>query len=126
MANPAKGDAAKRQLGTFRKDREIPAQDAEACRAPLCPEWLDESASAEWARVVGNLVDLGVQLHPVDEDALAVYCDIYARHKLNPEKTNAATLAQMRLIWDKYGMTNGSRSALNLHPKPKEVNRFLQ
>lgn len=92
--------------------------------APDCPDWLPERAKAHWPELIGKLQDLGVELHPVDADALSVYCELFTRYQEEPQKVNAATLTQMRLIWEKFGMTNGSRQALGLRAKKPEPNPF--
>ncbi|MBR1443116.1 MAG: phage terminase small subunit P27 family [Firmicutes bacterium] len=45
-----------------------------------CPEWLEDEAKAEWARMGGILEDMGV-LTEVDTTAFAGYCQAYARWK---------------------------------------------
>jgi P27 family predicted phage terminase small subunit len=46
--------------------------------APDCPEWLEDEAKAEWARIAPKLERLGL-LSEVDGAALAGYCQAYAR-----------------------------------------------
>lgn len=45
-----------------------------------CPDWLEDEAKAEWARMGKILVDMGV-LTEVDVAAFAGYCQAYARWK---------------------------------------------
>jgi P27 family predicted phage terminase small subunit len=45
---------------------------------PDCPDWIDELAKAHWREVVPQLHAMGV-LTRIDEDALAAYCQAYAR-----------------------------------------------
>ena len=47
--------------------------------APDCPEWLHPEAAMEWSRVVPALDLLGL-LTKVDQVALAVYCQAWARY----------------------------------------------
>ena len=119
-----RGDVVKLREGTYRKDRAVPEQNADASEPPQCPDWLPDDARQHWDALVADLIDLGVQLHPVDQDPLATYCVIFTRFIQAPQEVNAATLGQMRQIWEKYGMTNGARSALGLHPKKKKKNKF--
>lgn len=46
--------------------------------APDCPDWMDEVAKTEWARVVPLLTTMGL-LGKIDRSALAAYCQSYAR-----------------------------------------------
>ncbi len=43
-----------------------------------CPDWLEEAAKAEWARMGEILEDMGI-LTEVDTTAFAGYCQAYAR-----------------------------------------------
>ena len=45
-----------------------------------CPDWLEDEAKAEWARMGDILADMGV-LTEVDVTAFAGYCQAYARWK---------------------------------------------
>lgn len=45
-----------------------------------CPDWLEDEAKAEWARMNGILENMGV-LTEVDITAFAGYCQTYARWK---------------------------------------------
>jgi len=45
---------------------------------PVCPDWLEDEAKAEWARTGGILADMGV-LTEIDVTAFAGYCQAYAR-----------------------------------------------
>lgn len=66
------GNPGKRPLNTREPQ---PRKDA-----PRCPVWLDAEAKAVWRRLVPELKRMGV-LTFVDGDALAVYCDTWARWK---------------------------------------------
>ncbi len=52
--------------------------------APRCPVWLSEEAKTVWRRTVLELKRAGV-LTVVDGDALAAYCQTYARWKAAEE-----------------------------------------
>lgn len=45
-----------------------------------CPDWLEEEAKAEWARMGQILEDMGI-LSEIDTTAFAGYCQSYARWK---------------------------------------------
>ena len=47
---------------------------------PRCPAWLSEEAKKVWRRIVPELRRMGI-LTVVDGDALAAYCQTYARWK---------------------------------------------
>lgn len=49
-------------------------------RAPSCPEWLEEEAKIEWARMAKQMEYLGI-LTEIDMAAFAGYCQAYARWK---------------------------------------------
>ncbi len=48
--------------------------------SPVCPDWLEDEAKAEWERMGKILEDMGV-LTEVDTMAFAGYCQAYARWK---------------------------------------------
>lgn len=61
--------------------RALPENEPEpAAGEPACPDWLNDTARAEWARVVGELTAMGVAT-PLDQSALAAYCQSFARWK---------------------------------------------
>src|SRR5687768_3708732 len=45
---------------------------------PDCPDWLDDEAKAEWARVIPELREMGL-LSRADRPALAAYCTAWSR-----------------------------------------------
>lgn len=49
-------------------------------KLPECPDWLEEEAKAEWARLEGPLFNMGL-LTELDMAAFASYCQAYARWK---------------------------------------------
>lgn len=58
--------------------------------APPMPDWLDEDAQAEWARVVPDLVKLGL-ISSLDRQLLAQYCEAvsdYARWTVKIQQLN--------------------------------------
>ena len=63
--------------GKRRLNRREPKPKSEA---PRCPVWLSEEAKKVWRRTVPDLKRMRV-LSVVDGDALAAYCQIYARWK---------------------------------------------
>jgi P27 family predicted phage terminase small subunit len=67
------------------------------------PDWLDESASKEWERVVDELVELGLMTN-VDVSALAIYCDTYSKYVQATEKLNQGELVVE--FTNKTGATN--------------------
>lgn len=44
-----------------------------------CPDWLDETAEAEWDRIVKDLMELNL-LTNIDVSALSIYCDAYSKY----------------------------------------------
>ncbi len=48
---------------------------------PVCPDFLDEAARAEWAEIVPQLVELKV-LARLDRAALAAYCQAWSRWRM--------------------------------------------
>jgi P27 family predicted phage terminase small subunit len=47
---------------------------------PACPDWLDDEAKQVWAQVIPLLEEMGV-LTRADTNALARYCQLFARWK---------------------------------------------
>lgn len=45
---------------------------------PVCPDWLEDEAKAEWERLAKNLFELGI-LTELDVSVFAAYCQAYAR-----------------------------------------------
>lgn len=120
---------------------------------PRCPDWLPETAKAEWRRVARLLRALGV-LTRVDADALTVYCQTYARWRAAeeflakhgevyplrdengrvrymqqfPQVSIARHLAQLvRAYQQEFGMTPSSRSRVRVEEGkgPSALEQFL-
>lgn len=49
-------------------------------KLPICPDWLEDEAKAEWTRLAVPLHNLGL-LTELDMAAFASYCQAYARWK---------------------------------------------
>ena len=108
--------------------------------APVCPDWLDEEAKAEWARVSPILEDLGL-LTEADGTALAGYCQAYATWRRatavlqskgyvvntpsgykqqRPEVAIAMkSMVLVKVFCAEFGMTPSSRSRIDL-PGPEQ------
>ena len=55
---------------------------------PKCPHWLNREAKATWKQIVPQLADMGV-LTKIDCNALARYCDAWARWRKMAEFIDA-------------------------------------
>jgi P27 family predicted phage terminase small subunit len=106
---------------------------------PLCPDWLDPVARAEWERVAPELTALG-QLTPVDVVPLATYCQTYSQWRMCEEQVRRegqmipgsagnmvlhpcarradALMSQLRRIASDFGFTPAARSAMHAPPSP--------
>ncbi len=109
---------------------------------PVCPRWLRPEAKSAWRRMIPRLAGMRILTH-VDQDALAAYCQIYARWKaaeefiaqhgevypvrdekgnvrrmkVYPQVSIAAGLLQMlRFYQQEFGMTPSSRSRVQEIP----------
>jgi P27 family predicted phage terminase small subunit len=105
---------------------------------PRCPTHLDDTAKAEWRRVSGELVALGL-LTSVDRAALAAYCASYSKWvnaDIQIQKFGSVikspksgfpipnpycgigntALDQMRKFLCEFGMTPASRSRIQVAP----------
>lgn len=121
---------------------------------PRCPRWLDKDARTKWRQLIPELKRMGV-LTIVDGDALAAYCQIWARwkeaelfiqkhgpvvaikHKDGslkylqqvPQVAIARTLLQLlNRFQQEFGMTPASRSRIEV-PESRagdEYERFLK
>lgn len=76
--NPSKKSAAELAAGKAAATK--PEGDA-----PSCPDWLTKDAKAEWRRIVGALVILGL-ITKIDRAALVAYCVAWGDFKLLREK----------------------------------------
>jgi len=70
------GNPGKRRINTREPQ---PPKDA-----PRCPAWITDEAKRVWRRLVPLLKDMGI-LTTVDADALAGYCQTYARWRAAEE-----------------------------------------
>jgi P27 family predicted phage terminase small subunit len=64
--------------GTLRKDRMNPDEPQPAITAPACPDFLDDAAQAEWARLAPQLLELRL-LAETDRAMLAAHCVAWSR-----------------------------------------------
>lgn len=118
---------------------------------PDCPDWLDEEAKAEWARIVPELMAMGL-LSRIDRPALAAYCTAWSRwvhaeaqvRKFGPivkspvrefpMKSPYLTIADqaleiMRKMMVEFGLTPSSRSRIRVPgggEQADEFERFLE
>jgi len=105
---------------------------------PECPDHLSDEAKKQWNKLGKQLFDVGI-LTELDGDALAMYCDAWARWvnakemldkhgavfkskngfpALNPYFAVASqAFEQMRRILQEFGMTPSSRTRLGVEPK---------
>lgn len=110
--------------------------------APACPPWLDLEARAEWARVVPQLLALGI-LGQIDRADLAGYCATWSRWRATylairelgttfttpqgyvasrPEVIQEAKLlALLRLYAADFGMTPAARSKVTTTAAPVDA-----
>ncbi len=118
---------------------------------PLCPSWLLPEAKRKWRSLVPQLRVLGVATK-VDGDALAQYCQVWARWKdaeefiakhgpvisIRDEAGNIKYLAQvpqvsiaqhlltiMRNLQREFGMTASARSQIHVEQAPKRQSEFM-
>lgn len=104
-------------------------------KAPVCPNWLDEEAKAQWAIVAGQLEEMGIA-HLADAGAMATYCDMWSRWRQataslrengstyetekgwviqRPEVAIARTLVSlMNKYQQQFGLTPASRAVLKV------------
>jgi P27 family predicted phage terminase small subunit len=73
MARPRKPTEQKRREGTERPARANPDEPVYPAEAPPMPEWLSETARAEWGRLIPLLASQGV-LAVTDLGIYAAYC----------------------------------------------------
>jgi len=120
-----------------------------AAVAPECPDFLDETAQAEWRRIVPELLALGV-LCRIDRAALAAYCKAWSRWVAAEEKISQQgeivkspsgqpiqnpflgvankALKQMKEFLVEFGLTPSSRSRVKAAPAKQvdPMEEFLQ
>ena len=127
---------ALKQLAGNPGKRALNKNEPKPSGVPTCPDHLDVIAKAEWERVSGELVVLGL-LTTIDRAALAAYCAAYSRWInaeeqvqrfgavikspksgfpiQNPYAAIANTaIDQMRKFASEFGMTPASRSRLSV------------
>ena len=107
---------------------------------PRCPAWLNKNAKTVWRRMVPELRDMGV-LTVVDGEALAAFCQTYARwreaeefltkhglvYPLRDEKGHVRCMQQfpqvsiarnmllaLKAFYQEFGMTPASRSRIEV------------
>lgn len=78
-----------------------------------CPEWLDQLAKAEWARIVPELELLGIA-GPIDAALLASYCQTYANW-----------VRCERIVQDEGMMIDGPQGNKVLHPAARHAAKLL-
>jgi P27 family predicted phage terminase small subunit len=92
-------------------DGEGPAPDAAPPGPPpVCPEWLDNDARQEWARIVANMPVLS----PVDAMTLAAYCQTYSNWRK----------CEMQIRADGQTFTD-NRGNLKIHPLARQAVSLL-
>ena len=109
---------------------------------PVCPDWLEDEAKAEWERMGGILADMGV-LTEVDTMAFAGYCQAYARWKEAEEfisqhgsiirtpngylqQVPQVSIAQTNLkimlkFCEEFGLTPSARSRISANKSTEET-----
>ena len=109
---------------------------------PVCPDWLEEEAKAEWERMGGILADMGV-LTEVDTMTFAGYCQAYARWKEAEEfisqhgsiirtpngylqQVPQVSIAQTNLkimlkFCEEFGLTPSARSRISANKSTEET-----
>lgn len=113
---------------------------------PTCPRHLDKEAKAEWRRISGELLTLGL-LTLIDRAALAGYCAAWSRWvaaELNIQKFGTVikspksgypvqnpyvgiantALDQMRKFATEFGLTPASRSRLHIEADGQSTDPF--
>lgn len=127
-------------MSGVRADR-VNAAEPKATGAPVPPGHLSARARAHWDRLVPALQAAGI-LGAIDSDALALYCETYARWvaaeaniaefgavvattkggtKLSPYVTLASECSQRLIrLAAEFGMTPSSRSRVNTVPETKK------
>jgi len=123
MPQIAKSNRIKILTGATRPDRQVPEVLGHAT-PPECPNWLPEAAQGHFKRVVSRLLDLGVGIDPLDQNALATYANLCGRQEECPEAITASEIAQMRTFWKEFGLTPAARDLLGIDTKPKKPNKF--
>lgn len=105
-------------------------------KEPVCPDWLDETAKAEWQHTVGVLRDMGL-LSSADQTAIACYCEAWSRYRqaaenvqkygaviLSPEKKfpmvspyhsiMRTAMKDLLALSDRFGLTPSARARLGI------------
>jgi len=123
MPQIAKPKIVKTLSGTQRPDREAPEVLGEG-KPPECPHWLPEAAKGHFKSTVDRLLELGVGIDPLDQNALATYANLCGRQEECPEAITASEIAQMRTFWKEFGLTPASRDLLGINAKQRRPNKF--
>jgi P27 family predicted phage terminase small subunit len=82
------GNPSKKNVANLLREHQQPLMPVEA---PPMPDWLDDDARQEWARVVPDMVKLGL-ISKMDMQAMAQYCEAvsdYRRWTLGIQQLNA-------------------------------------
>jgi len=120
-------------------------------RPPVCqpdpPDMLSAEARKHWGKIVGQLADSGI-MTALDEDALAAYCEAFARladansklakfgsvikseeglPRCSPYLRVAnEAFQQMRVLLSEFGLTPASRVRIRAAPKEETENPFAK
>ena len=101
------GNPGKRKL-----NRNEPKPDS---TKPECPDWLKPKAKIAWRRLVRQLSKMGV-LAASDRDALAAYCQTYARWQETEE--------YLDMRWSSSGPIRRSSCEINTHTSSEKRRRL--
>lgn len=138
---PKPADRKLKLLKGERADRLSPGSTPAPYGLPSAPDWLDDTARAEWDRLLPELADAGV-LARVDGAALTLYCVAYSRWRVANEdiqingiltetglggfkKSPAVEVAQqaeaqMARLLAEFGATPAGRGRVKVPEKPPE------
>lgn len=96
-------DDQKRASGTYRPSTSRTTAELTSS-VPEMPTFLSEPAQAVWKRIVPKLADakMVAELH---SDALALYCETWARFQADPGSATSSMVAQLRLLQGELGLT---------------------
>jgi len=123
MPQIAKSNRIKVLSGTKRVDRTTPQVSGQG-NPPECPQWLPDAAKGHFKKTVDRLVEIGVAVDPLDQNALATYANLCGRQEECPEAITASEIAQMRTFWKEFGLTPAARDLLGVDARPKRPNKF--
>jgi P27 family predicted phage terminase small subunit len=124
--------------GSVKAKREKRSEPQAPAGIPICPDWLEDEAKREWARIIPDLEEMNL-LSSADRAALAAYCQAFADFcfatkavkksgrtfktktgyvAINPlvsEKRSA--MRTMKDFLSEFGLTPSSRSRLSVPQK---------